>query len=239
MKLRDGPHADRPLVLLARARASDYLGDEVIAPKGEHSPARLAAYTEASEHAAAATKADPSSPLLALHAVLACYNATRNGASEEYSRALSLCRQGNEAALTALLPLSRLHHRMMSMLLHLQSLAASAQKAEGGGDVGDGSKKKKKKKGAGEGLLVGGGGGGGGMEVAAPSAGSAGEGSATAAAAAAAAAAVAASAGGSSAPPAPTTAAATEPQPSDSLTEVRAITYMIVCPTNDLCVCCR
>ena len=202
-KLRDGPKADRPLVLLARARAADYRGEEVPVPQAEPSPTRLAAFMEASEHASAAARSDPSSPLLALHAVFACLTAIDNGASLEYTQAQSLHGEGDEATAVAFFPMCHLHIHVSSHLADIFTLTARI--ADGGGNAGGGNKKKNKKVQKCEAEA------GGGKEVAAPSAGSsAGGGSAASA-----------SGGGSSGPPAPTDGAAAEPQPSDPLTEVR------------------
>ena len=164
VKLQDGTFASRPLALLARSRAATYRGELVAVRDEEFSPARFAAFTEASTHAAAAASADPASPLLALHAILACYDAIQSGAYDEYCRALSSYGAGNEKVLEALIPLNRLANRMMALLINTRGLTARLQTAEGGDGAGDGVKEKEK----------GGGGGafsaGGRKEAAAPSA---------------------------------------------------------------------
>ena len=118
-KLREGPNASRPLVLLARSRAATYRGEMVTVPTGEFSPSRLAACTEACELAFSAANADPSSPLLATHAVFACYLATNSGAAHGYGQAVTLHGECSMATLVALLPLCYLRNRTVALLVNV------------------------------------------------------------------------------------------------------------------------
>ena len=168
-------------------------------------PARLAAFIEASEYAGAAARADPSSPLLALHAALACCHAINNGGGIAECERLQKASGGEavEESMEVAVKINRLHNRMQFLLLDIRRLIAPPRKTDGGDDAVGGEKKKKnKKKGEAEAEA------GGGKEVAAPSAGSAGgEGG-----------------GGGSAEAGLLTSAdgaTAEPQPSDPLDEAR------------------
>ena len=193
-----------------RSRAARRRGELIPVPQNTwgYSPARLSAYAEASEHATSASLADPSSPLLALHAVLACHDAIRISATDfSRSNAQAL---GDEETLEVLISLSRLHGKGALLLVHLLRLTAPWRTTDGSDDAGGGRKKGRKEKGdcgdGGEGgaaatsppvLRVGGGGGtegGGGFG--------------------------------------PSDGAVAEPEPSDPTDEARAITHIIVCYTH-------
>ena len=154
-KVRNGQFTGHPLVLLALSRAASYRGDRLppapaptTVPDGVSGgasrtsvgegacPAHLAAYTEASALAAAAARADPSSPLLALHAFLACYAAIHNGASWAYARSAASLGEGHIETLAALLPLHALHNRAMLQLANISRMTLPPR-SRGGGGGGD------------------------------------------------------------------------------------------------------
>ena len=206
VKLQDGTSAGRPLVLLARSRAAAYRGELAAArtPKGEFNPACLAALTEASTHASAAASADPASPLLALHAALACYDAIQSGL-KQYELALSQHGAAvSEAALEALVPLNRLDNRMMALLTSVRRLTTRGRKADRGDDAGDGDTEAGKG-GGGEDISA-----GEGVEelTAPPAGGSAGGGGGP---------------GPGPAPPSSSVVSSAELQPSDPINEVSAL----------------
>ena len=92
-------------------------------------PVRHAPNMLAFELADAACKADPSAPLLATHAVLACQTAVI-GALRLYADASTPDGEFGEAKLAALLSLCRPLHRLIALLLSVFRLAPPRKKGE-------------------------------------------------------------------------------------------------------------